>query len=109
MLFCAGLPAVDAQEYGKIRALQQRAASVIKLKNDFVAQVLTSYMIPHERNAQGVVVRINMEGRWLEVTAIDIIPVLRDSADKNPRVVAHELLFTTADGTLAMVSELIAR
>jgi len=102
-------PAGDAQEYGKIRALQQRAASVVRLKNDFVARVLASYTIPHERNAQGVVVRINMEGRWLEITAIDIVPILRETADKNPQVVAHELLFATAEGTLALGSELTAR
>lgn len=92
-----------------MRALQQRAASVIRQKNDFVARVLTSYTIPHERNAQGIVVRINMDGRWIDVTAIDIVPVLREGAEKNPQVVAHELLFSTADGTLALVSELTVR
>ncbi len=109
ILFFACLPAVDAQEYGRIRALQQRAVSVIKQKNDFVARVLASYRIPHERNAQGVVVRISMDGRWLEVTAIDIVPLLREGADGNLRVAAHELLFTTADGTLDLVSELTIR
>jgi hypothetical protein len=109
ILFFVCLPAVEAQEYGKIRALQQRAALVIKQKNDFVARVLAAYTIPHERNTQGIVVRINMDGRWLEVTAIDIVPVIREAADKNLQVVAHELLFTTADGTLALVSELTIR
>jgi hypothetical protein len=34
LMFFVCLPAVDAQEYGQIRALQQRAAAVIKQKND---------------------------------------------------------------------------
>ncbi len=109
ILLFVGLPVVHAQEYGKIRALQHRAAYVIKLKNDFVARVLTSYTIPHERNEQGAVTRINMEGRWLNVTAVEIVPVLKDAADKRTQVAAHELFFYTGDGILDLVSELVIR
>ena len=103
------LPAVHAQEYGKIRAMQERADHIIKLKNDFVSRVLTSYTIPHERNPQGVVVRIYNEGQWLAVTAIEIVPVLKEATDKHRQVAAHELLFYTADGILDLVSELTIR
>lgn len=106
ILFFVCLPAVYAQEYGKIRALQQRAAYVIRQKNDFVAKVLTTYTIPHERNVQGAVVRINMDGRWLDVTAIEIVPVLRKASDKQSQVTDHELLFYTSQGTLDLLSEL---
>jgi hypothetical protein len=100
------LAVAQAQEYGKIRALQQRAAYVTKQKNDFVARVLTSYKIPHDRNAQGVVIRINMYGKLQDVTNIEIVPVLKESADKIQHVAAHELYFYTADGILDLVSEL---
>jgi hypothetical protein len=106
ILVSAGLPAVHAQEYGKIRALDQRAAHVIKQRNDFVVQVLTSYTIPHELNEQGAVVRIKMEGQWLAVSAVEIVPVVRESAEKHQQVVAHELLFYTAKGILELRSEL---
>ena len=109
VLFVFCLPAVHAQEYGKVRTLQQRAEYVIKLKNDFVARVLSSYSVPYERNAQGVVVRINMDGRWLAVTTIEIVPVLKEAADKHQQVAAHELLFYTANGILDLVSELTIR
>jgi len=109
VLFFVCLPALHAQEYGKIRALQQRADHVIQLRNDFVARVLTSYGIPHERNPRGVVVRINMDGRWLDVTAVEIVPVLKETADKHQQVAAHELLFYTADGILDLNSELTIR
>ena len=109
VLFVVCLPAVHAQEYGKIRALQQRADFIIKLKNDFIARVLTSYTVPHERNAQGAVVRINMNGQWRDVTAIEIVPVLKEGADKIQQVVAHELFFYTSDGILDVVSELKIR
>jgi hypothetical protein len=98
-----------AQEYGKIRALQQRAAYVVKQKNDFVAKVLTSYKIPHEQNTEGVVVRINMNEKWMDVTAIEIVPVLKEAADKRQQVAAHELYFITTDGILDVVSELTIR
>jgi hypothetical protein len=107
LLLC-GLSA-QAQEYGKIRALKQRATFVADQKNDFVAHVLTSYKIPFERNAQGAIVRINIEKSWLDITAIEIVPILKESADKSRQVIAHELYFYTADGILDLVSELIIR
>ena len=106
-LFC--LSVAQAQEYGKIRALQQRAAYVTKIKNDFVTRVLTSYKIPHDRNEQGVVIRINMDGKLQDVTTIEIVPVLKELADKSQSVAAHELYFYTADGILDLVSELTIR
>ena len=107
ILFSVCSPALHAQEYGKIRALNQRAADVIKQRNDFVAQVLTSYAIPHERNEQGAVVRINRDGQWMNITAIEIVPVLKDTGDKRRQVAAHELFFYTADGgILDLLSEL---
>ena len=102
-------PIAGAQEYGKIRALQQRAAFVVNQKNDFVARVLTSYKIPHERNAQGAIVRINLERSWLDITAIEIVPILKEAADKRQQVTAHELYFYTPGGILNLVSELIIR
>ena len=107
LLLC--LPAAQAQEYGKIRAMQQRAAFVTNQKNNFVARVLTSYKIPHERNAQGAIVRINIEKNWLDINAIEIVPILKESADKRQQVTAHELYFYTANGILDLVSELIIR
>ena len=109
MLLFVCLQSVHAQEYGKIRALRQRADHVIKQKNDFVVRVLTSHTIPHECNAQGTVTRINVDGQWLAVTAIEIVPVLKEGADKHPQVAAHKLLFYTADGILDLVSDLTIR
>jgi hypothetical protein len=109
IFFLLCLPVAQAQEYGKIRALQQRAAFVTSQKNDFVARVLTSYKIPYERNAQGAIIRINIERNWLDINAIEIVPILKESADKRQQVTAHELYFYTANGILDLVSELIIR
>jgi hypothetical protein len=108
LFFSAGLPAADAQEYGKIRPMNQRAVQVIQQRNTFVTQVLTSYGIAHELNGQGAVVRIKMDGRWLEVTAIEIVPVVEET-DRQRQVTAHELFFTTASGILGLRSELKIR
>jgi hypothetical protein len=104
----ASFSPLNAQEYGKIRALQQRASYVVKQKNDFVSRVLSSYAIPYERDAEGVLVRINMEGRWLDVTAIEIIPVLKPAETKQ-HVTAHELFFFTGSGILDLFSDLTIR
>jgi len=109
MMCLACTSAIHAQEYGKVRALQQRAQDVIKLRNDFVVHVLNSYAIPHERNPQGAVVRINMEGKWLDITGIEIIPILKQSADKTQQVVAHEIYFSTSNDIVSLTSELTIR
>jgi hypothetical protein len=103
------LSVAHAQEFGKIRALQQRAAHVIKQKNDFIAKVLTSYAVPYERNAQDVVVRINMDGQWQDVTSIEIVPVLKEVSEKQQKVAAHELFFFTPGGILDLSSDLAIR
>jgi hypothetical protein len=108
LLLCFS-PLAHAQEFGKIRALKERAAYVTKQKNDFIVRVLTSYKILHEINEQGVVVRINMDEKWLDVTAIEIVPVLKESVNKSQQVAAHELYFFTANGILDVVSELTIR
>jgi hypothetical protein len=109
VLFLLFLPAAQAQEYGKMRLLRERATFVTKQKNDFVARVLTSYKIPYELSAQGVVVRINLEGNWLDVNTIEIVPILRETTNKSRQVTAHELYFYTAGGILDLVSEMIIR
>ena len=109
VLLFSFLPLLQAQEYGKIRALQQRAAYVTKQKNDFVVRVLTSYKILHEINEQGAVVRINMDNKWMDITAIEIVPVLKESAEHSQQVAAHELFFFTTDGILDVISALTIR
>jgi hypothetical protein len=109
ILLALCLAPAHAQEYGKIRAMQQRAAYVVKQKNDFVARVLTSYAIPHELNAQGVVVRIGLEGQWVNIKSIEIVPVFKEAADKHQYVVSHELFFFTPKGILDLASDLMIR
>lgn len=109
VLVITGAAAVQAEEYGKVRAMRERAIHVTTLKNDFVSRVLTSYGIPHECNPEGAVVRINMDGKWLNINAIEIVPVLKESADKHQQVTAHELFFYTDEGIIDLVSELIIR
>ncbi len=102
-------PMARAQEFGKIRALQERAAHVTKQKNDFVIRVLISYKIPHEVNEEGVVVRINTDNKWMDIRSIEIVPVLKESADGSRQVAAHELYFFTAGGILDVISALTIR
>jgi hypothetical protein len=108
-LLLSFFPVAGAQEYGKVRALQERAAHVTRQKNDFVIRVLTSYKILHEVNHNGEVIRLHMGDKWMNITAIEIVPVLKEAIDKTQRVSAHELYFFTADGILDVVSELTIR
>lgn len=109
LLYFAFLPNVQAEEYGRVRAMQQRADDVIKKKNDFIVRVLTTYAIPHERNEEGAVVRLFRDGQRVEITKIEIIPLLKEGAEKNQQVTAHELLFYTPQGILSLVSELVIK
>jgi len=68
-----------------------------------------SIIIPHGRNAQGAIVRINIERNWLDINAIEIVPILKESVYKSRQVTAHELYSYTANGIPGLVSELIIR
>ncbi len=107
--FLAPITVAGAQEYGKIRAMHLRAAQVVKQKNDFVARVLTSYDIFHEVNDQGTVIRLFMDDSWFDVSAIEIVAILKEADDSTRRVTAHDLYFFTADGILHVVTELTVR
>lgn len=109
IIYLVCVTTIQAREFGKISLLQQRAEYVIKQKNYFVTRVLDTYNIPYERNAQGVVVRINMDGKWQDVITIEIVPLLQESTDKRQYVSAHEIYFHTATGILDLVSELTVR
>jgi hypothetical protein len=109
LLLSADLPAVFGEEYGKIRPLNQRAAELVRQRNDFVEQVLTAYGVAHVLNRQGAVVRIQVDGRWRDIKAIEIVPQV-EQRDQQRQVTAHELVFTTADGgILSLRSELQIR
>lgn len=110
IVFFTALPATaGAQDYGKLRAQERRTEQVLRQRNDFVSQVLTAYAIAHQRNDQGIVVRIRVDDRWLEVTAIDIVPLLADAAGRPRQVAAHKLLFQTSQGVMELLSELTIR
>jgi len=102
------LPAVHAQDDGKLRAMQKRAAVITKQKNDFVVRVLNSYKIPHELNAEGTVVRISMNGQWIDVKGLDIVPVIKETTEKRQVLAGHELYFYTQNEILDLMSDLAA-
>jgi len=97
-----------SQSYGRIRALKERAITVIQQKNNFVTRVLDSYGIPYECNHEGVVVRININDQWNDVSRIDIVPLFNDN-ETGFSVTAHNIFFGTDRGTFHIVSELIIR
>jgi len=45
----------------------------------------------------------------MDVTSIEIVPVLREAEDQSRQVAAHELFFFTTDGILDVVSALTIR
>ncbi|MDY6824452.1 MAG: hypothetical protein SWH68_11755 [Thermodesulfobacteriota bacterium] len=95
------------QTSGRLRALQQRADTVVKQKNNFAVMVLKAYEIPHQVNDQGVVTRIQVRDQWHDVTAFEIVPVIAgEEGDAAGRFRGHKLYFFTAEGVLELVSDL---
>jgi hypothetical protein len=99
---------VFAQSYGRIRALKERAITVIQRKNHFVTRVLDSYGIPYECNDEGVVIRIGVDNQWNDVIRIDIVPLVADNG-AGFRVTAHNIFFDTNRGMFHLVSQLVIR
>ena len=97
-----------AESYGQLRALKRRAATVTRQKNDFVSLVLRSYGIPYESTEQGVIARIHLNDRWLNVNGIEIVPMVREG-EGGFQAVAHEIFFYAEGEILHLVSPLAIR
>jgi hypothetical protein len=112
IMFLVALPSrptcASDKPYGQLRALKRRAATVVLQKNDFVARVLNSHRIAYQRNKEGVVVRLQIGSKWLEVNRIEIVPMLRQG-ESDLDVVGHEIFFYTEGEILHLVSALTIR
>ena len=106
--FVAAPPWASGETYGQLRALKRRAATVMRQKNDFVARVLHSYNISHQRTEQGVVTRLQIRNNWLDVNRIEIVPLVREG-EYGLQVMGHEIFFYTEGQILHLVSELTIR
>ena len=93
-MFVLVLSQVWAQNYGQVRALKGRAATVTRQKNDFVARVLNSYGIPCQVTQEGIVARLHMENRWYDVNQIEIVPVTKQ-VEGGYKVTGHERFVDT--------------
>ena len=107
ILFCAIpvllLPSLWAQNYGQVRALKGRAATVTRQKNDFVARVLHSYDISCQITPEGIVARLQIENRWYDINQIEIVPLTQE-VEGGYKVTGHEIFFYTEGEILHLVS-----
>lgn len=94
--------------YGQLRALEERAVQVTELKNRFLARVLDFYGIPNVRNKDGMVVRIQVGDRWLDIRSVEIVPVTAP-AGQDPAVTGHEVFFFTDGGVFHILTPMAAR
>jgi len=97
------LPALWGQDYGQIRALENRAETVTQQKNHFVARVLHSYNIPCQVTEEGIVARLRIRNRWYDVNQIEIVPVIRE-VKGGYQVIAHDIFFYAEGDILHLVS-----
>jgi len=107
-VFLGGEPWASDGTYGQLRALKRRAATVMRQKNDFVARVLHFHKIAYQVNDEGVVSRLQIGSRWLDVNRIEIIPLVRED-ESGLEVIGHEIFFYTEEEILHLVSSLTIR
>lgn len=107
-IFVVAIPEAGAQSTGQLRAMQQRAAKVTRMKNEFVTRVLKSYAIPYKLTPEGVVGKLKLDNKWVAVHQIEIIPLAYEEND-NLKVTGHEIYFYTKDKILNLESALIVR
>lgn len=106
-IFCS-IPVPQAKAQGQIRALKERADTVSKRKNRFVARVLNQSGISYTVDRYGIVTRINFTGDWLKVMRIDVVPMVRKSPVVD-EVVGHEIFIYTDKETIHLLSYLKVR
>ena len=106
--FLAAIPQTAAKSAGQLRAMKQRAANVTQMKNKFVTRVLEYNNIPYQLTSDGIVGRLKVQGKWIEVNRIEIVPVANEDGN-DLQVTGHELFFYTKDQILHLVSSLVIR
>ncbi len=88
-----------------VRIMDKRAATITGLKNEFVSKVLSSYNIPHQRNKQGVIIKIMVGQDWDSVETIEIVPeVTQDQAGLQK--ITHNIYFHSQSGILHLASDI---
>ena len=106
IFYLISVPRAEAQ--AQIRALKERADTVSKRKNRFVAMVLNQYGINYCIDKHGIVTRINFTGVWLKVIRIDVVPMVKKSLEVD-EVVGHEIFIYTDRETVHLLSYLKVR
>jgi len=106
-IFCS-IPTPQAKAQGQVRAMKERADTVSKRKNRFVARVLNQSGISYTVDRYGIVTRINFTGDWLKVMRIDVVPMVRKSSVVD-EVVGHEIFIYTDKETIHLLSYLKVR
>ena len=106
-IFCL-IPVPQAKAQGQIRAMNERADTVSKRKNRFVARVLNQHGINYCVDKYGIVTMINFTGDWLKVVRIDVVPMVKKRA-KVDEVVGHEVFIYTDKETVRLLSYLKVR
>lgn len=99
---------LHARSPGQIKAMKERAETVTKRKNRFVAKVLKQHDILYRVNRSGIVTHINATGEWLSVRRLDIVPMVRYGAEVD-EVVGHEIFIYTDGETVRLLSYLKVR
>jgi hypothetical protein len=102
------VPVSHAKSPGQIRAMRERADTVSKRKNRFVARVLNQSRINYTIDRYGVVTSINVTGEWRNVTRIDVVPMVR-RGNKIDEVIGHEVFIYTDKETVHLLSYLKVR
>jgi len=106
-IFCS-VPVSQAKSQGQIRAMKERADTVSKRKNRFVAKVLNQSGINYTIDRYGIVTRINVTGEWRNVTRTDVVPVVRKGPAED-EVIGHEIFIYTDKETVHLLSYLKVR
>jgi hypothetical protein len=97
-----------AKSPGQIRAMRERADTVSKRKNRFVAKVLNQSGINYTIDRYGIVTSINVVGEWRNVTRIDVVPMVRKGHTID-EVIGHEVFIYTDKETVHLLSYLKVR
>ena len=105
-LWLIPLPLATAQ--GQLRAMEERADTVNKRKNRFVARVLDQHRINYLVDRHGIITQIRVTGDWLKVMRLDVVPMVKLGGQVD-EVVGHEIFVYTEGETVRLLSFLKAK
>ncbi len=88
-----------------VQVMNERAARITQLKNDYVTKILDNYHIFYQCSQEGAIVQIMVGKQWHSVERMEIVPEITQEK-KGRQTITHNIYFHAPTGILHLASDI---